>query len=500
MEAIPAEQAQEPEAAVEAIPAEQAQEPEAAVEAVAEQAQEPETVEEAIAEQAQAPETVEEAIAEQLQEPEAAVEAIAEQIQEPEQAEGATAVQAQEPETARVNEQPETAEEAGLAREAETTLAAPTERPSDASAGEAQEEEPPSSRAPLQHPSQEPEEEPVSQDDWSENDLYLPDSPEPVEQLGPRHQLGRAQQKAFELPSKRGRQQADQTATLRELYRLEEAASNAGLWAGMASSLAALELARGWLVAAPYSHPVRDFFQSHSLDLAAALEEAGALEEAVYILDNCLELVDDAAVRIKLASLCAEQALERGARGRHPEAVRLAQRRVELLPDETGASELRDECLRQWAEAGPVGAELRAFQRAQKRAGLNLVVSVNPRSPKPEEEDEPPLPTASADELRAQLLENPDNSSLARQLEGLLQPEQRVAFFRDLVSQKPDAVAFLVALAQAYEASGQSQLAVVQFQKALKLGAAPEVAEQLAGIYERLGKPKLAAKVRKGKG
>ncbi len=267
----------------------------------------------------------------------------------------------------------------------------------------------------------------------------------------------------------------------------------------MTSSLAALELARGWLVAAPYSHPVREFFLSHSLDLATALEEARALEEAIYILDNCLELADDSAVRIKLAALCAEQAQERGSRGRHPEAVRLAQRRVELLPEQSEASQLRDECLRQWAEAGPVGAELRAFQRAQKRAGLNLAVAA-PRPPTPEEEDEPPLPTASADELRAQLLENPDEPSLARQLEGLLQPEQRVAFFRDLVSQKPDAVPFLVSLAQAYEATGQSQLAVVQFQKALKLGASPEVAEQLAGIYERLGKPKLAAKVRKGKG
>ncbi|MCE7871196.1 tetratricopeptide repeat protein, partial [bacterium CPR1] len=484
---VTAAQIPEAEAAEEAIDAAQA--PVAAAEAITrhaeepEQAEEPETAPEAILEQAREPETGPEALAGQA---ETAPEAIAEQTEELETAEEAISELAPEPETCEeaLSEQDQELERA---EEAMAEVAA--------SAEEAREEEPPSSRAPLRHPSQESEEGPVPQDDWSQDDLYLPDSPEPVEQLGPRHQLGRAHQKAFELPSRRGRQQADQTATLRELYRLEEAASEAGLWAGMTSSLAALELARAWLVAAPSSHPVREFFQSHSLDLAAALEEAGALEEAVYILDNCLELVDDAAVRIKLASLCAEQALERGARGRHPEAVRLAQRRVELLPDGTEASELRDECLRQWAEAGPVGAELRAFQRAQKRAGLNLVVSANPRPPRPEEENEPPLPTASADELRAQLLESPENSSLARQLESLLAPEQRVAFFRDLVSQKPDAVAFLVALAQAYEAAGQSQLAVVQFQKALKLGASPEVAEQLAGIYERLGKPKLAAKV-----
>ena len=70
-----------------------------------------------------------------------------------------------------------------------------------------------------------------------------------------------------------------------------------------------------------------------------------------------------------------------------------------------------------------------------------------------------------------------------------------MAFFRELCSQQPDQPEHFLALARAMLAAGQPQVAVVQFQKALKLRPDAEITRELAETYSSMGKQALANKL-----
>ncbi|MEW6279050.1 MAG: hypothetical protein AB1758_10530, partial [Candidatus Eremiobacterota bacterium] len=114
--------------------------------------------------------------------------------------------------------------------------------------------------------------------------------------------------------------------------------------------------------------------------------------------------------------------------------------------------------------------------------------------PEPEPPEEATL-ELSADEVRELLAEDPTDQAAHRRAVELHEPADLVALYRDLCSQRSDAPELYCALARAYVLDGKPQMAVVQFQKAIKMRPDPDVSRELAATYEAMGKPALAAKV-----
>ncbi|MCE7874734.1 hypothetical protein DYH09_30805, partial [bacterium CPR1] len=125
------------------------------------------------------------------------------------------------------------------------------------------------------------------------------------------------------------------------------------------------------------------------------------------------------------------------------------------------------------------------------------VVGTRPApSPPALAEDSQKADSSDLDDLREQLFEHPTDAALrARALELLGQdPSGLVRFYRELSARLPESAPHLLNVARAYVHSQQDQLAVLNFQKALKLEGTAEGYHELSQVYVRLGKNELASK------
>ncbi len=100
------------------------------------------------------------------------------------------------------------------------------------------------------------------------------------------------------------------------------------------------------------------------------------------------------------------------------------------------------------------------------------------------------------DELREQLFQHPTDAELRARALALLgqDPSGLVRFYREISARLPESAPHLLNVARAYVHSQQDQLAVLNFQKALKLEGTAEGYHELSLVYVRLGKNELASK------
>ncbi|MEW6281052.1 MAG: hypothetical protein AB1758_20730 [Candidatus Eremiobacterota bacterium] len=242
----------------------------------------------------------------------------------------------------------------------------------------------------------------------------------------------------------------EEAAVLGRLTSHLESASG-DVWAGLPGKLEALQEALSWLGEYPDSPGVQAWLIQHSLRLAGQLTEARAPGDAAYVLENCLDRAPDSRVTHALVACFAEHARELSARGERAEVTVICRRWIMVAPD------------------SPEPARLLAAEAA---------------------------PEDGLEQLQSKLLEHPGQPDLYAEVERRVSSApERVAFYRELVARRADAPELLLALAREYVATNQTQLAIVQLQKAVKLRKDPEVLRELASCYSRLGKKAMADKI-----
>ncbi|MCA9790802.1 MAG: hypothetical protein KC910_03375, partial [Candidatus Eremiobacteraeota bacterium] len=121
-------------------------------------------------------------------------------------------------------------------------------------------------------------------------------------------------------------------------------------------------------------------------------------------------------------------------------------------------------------------------------------------APEPEPEPAPAAPVADLDAATCEqrLSADPSDSQAFEALFPTHGDDKAVIkALRDLVSKNSDEPDHLLNLARGYSRTGADTMAVIQYQKYVKVKPTMQGYEELASTYERLGKEDLAALIRK---
>ena len=139
------------------------------------------------------------------------------------------------------------------------------------------------------------------------------------------------------------------------------------------------------------------------------------------------------------------------------------------------------------------------------------VVEAAAPSPQPEyPPDVSPIPSPLNSESSGQMFETkeeaietldaaPEDESVAEAVFGLYADSMRelTALLKERSNSSPDQPAWLLLLARAFRRSGSETMAVIQYQKYIKVAPSPEAYEELAQTYEELGKEDFAKMTRR---
>ncbi len=166
---------------------------------------------------------------------------------------------------------------------------------------------------------------------------------------------------------------------------------------------------------------------------------------------------------------------------------------VEAPPSEEIEPESQENAESPSATQEAVSTEVQVEETQASQA----TVAVPETSPEPVTE-EPATESAEADDPLAKLEADPNNSELAEQLFA-----DHADTIRDLISRLREKAGqsaepiWLLLLARAFRKSGSETMAVIQYQKYLKVAPSAEVYEELAVTYEEIGKAEFAEMTRK---
>jgi tetratricopeptide (TPR) repeat protein len=232
--------------------------------------------------------------------------------------------------------------------------------------------------------------------------------------------------------------------------------------------------------------------------MARRLELSGRPQEAALVALRRIEIEDTPQARHELLRILQlwSQKL--------PDDVNLLERVEELsgVPGEPQSGPEAEEAPARQETVRPPAPKPPATKLPVKPPEPKVEEKPPAKAPEPPPESRPaPRPAASdeeagLDDLRERLYEDPSNADLREQaIEALgSDPSGLVRFYREISARVPESAPHLLNVARAYVHSQQDQLAVLNFQKALKLEATAEGYRELAAIFLRLGKTEMAAK------